>query len=53
MVDFSVATTKKTGQQIFPHPLLLHCCWIRDPGWIKVRIRDPEETSRIRNTARF
>ncbi len=24
---------------------------IRDPGWVKIRIRDPEKTSRIRNTA--
>jgi hypothetical protein len=23
---------------------------IRDPGWVKIRIRDPGETSRIRNT---
>jgi hypothetical protein len=24
---------------------------IRDPGWVKIRIRDPGQTSRIRNTA--
>jgi hypothetical protein len=24
---------------------------IRDPGWVKIRIRDPGSTSRIRNTA--
>jgi hypothetical protein len=24
---------------------------IRDPGWVKIRIRDPRYTSRIRNTA--
>ncbi len=21
-------------------PLLFWCCWIRDPGWIKIRIRN-------------
>jgi hypothetical protein len=26
---------------------------IRDPGWVKIRIRDPGQTSRIRNTEKF
>ncbi len=26
---------------IFFHPLFCCCFWIRDPGWIKIRIRDP------------
>jgi hypothetical protein len=30
-------------------PLFSCCFWIRDPGWVKIRIRDPGLTSRIRN----
>ncbi len=33
----------------FSPPLLL-LFWIRDLGWVKIRIRDPGKTSRIRNT---
>jgi hypothetical protein len=35
--------TKKVGQHIFP-PLCC-CCWIRDRGWIKTRIRDKHQGS--------
>ncbi len=40
----------------FFHPSLLLLFWdpgsgIRDPGWVKIRIRDQGQTSRIRNTA--
>jgi hypothetical protein len=31
--------TKKVEQIFFPL-LFCCCCWIRDPGWIKLRIRD-------------
>ncbi len=33
--------TKKVWQQIFFTPLFCCCFWIRDPGWVKIRIRDP------------
>ncbi len=40
---------KKVEQKIF-FPLLLRCCcWIRDPGWQKIRICN---TDRVRNTVR-
>ncbi len=39
--------TKKVDQLIFPPPLLL---LLLDPGWMKIRIRDPGWISRIRNT---
>jgi hypothetical protein len=38
---------KKVGQLTFPPPLLL---LLLDPRWMKIMIRDPGETSRIRNT---
>jgi hypothetical protein len=39
----------KVGQLIFsPFSPFSFCCWIRDPGWTKIRIR--EKTSRIRST---
>ncbi len=37
-------------KNFFFTPLFSTCFWIRDPGWVKIRIRDPGETSRIRNT---
>ncbi len=43
--------TKKVLPQIFFHPsLFCSCFWIRDPGWVKIRIRVPKYTFRIRNT---
>jgi hypothetical protein len=48
--------TKKVWQHIFFHPFF----WIRDPGWVKIRIRDKHPGSatltkmtRIRNTGFF
>jgi hypothetical protein len=47
-----VATTKGMTTNFFP-PLSFVAVLgseIRDPGWVKIRIRDPGETSRIRST---
>jgi hypothetical protein len=44
---------KKGMTTIFFSPLSFIAIFgseIRDPGWVKIRIRDPGETSRIRNT---
>ena len=45
-------------KKFFFTPLFSTCFWIRDPrsgirdpGWVKIRIRDPGQTSRIRKTA--
>jgi hypothetical protein len=35
-------TTKKCMTKIFFSPLFCSCFWIRDPRWVKIRIRDPE-----------
>jgi hypothetical protein len=32
--------TKKVRQQIFFTPLFCCCFWVRDSGWVKIRIRD-------------
>ncbi len=60
-----VATKLGTKTNFFFAPLICCCFWIRDPrsgsgmgknqdpGWVKIRIRDPELTSRIRNTGRL
>jgi hypothetical protein len=34
-------TDKKVWQQIVFTPLFCCCFWIWDPGWVKIRIRDP------------
>ncbi len=41
---------KKLGQQNFPSLLFCCCFWILYPGWIKIKIWDPDK-SRICNTA--
>ncbi len=38
-------TTKKVCQQIFFIPLFCCCIWIRDPAWVKIRIRDKHPRS--------
>ncbi len=37
----SVATKKVMTTIFFFKPLFCSCFWIRDPGWVKIRIRDP------------
>ena len=32
--------TKNFLTNIFFHPLFCSCFWIRDPGWVKIRIQD-------------
>ncbi len=32
--------TKKYDNQFFFTSLFCCCFWIRDPGWVKIRIRD-------------
>jgi hypothetical protein len=39
--------TKKIEQQIFSHLLFCCCCWIQDPVWIKIKIRDKHPGSAI------
>ncbi len=40
---------KKGGTTCFVFPAFCCCSWIWDPGWIKIRIRDPRQSSQIRN----
>jgi hypothetical protein len=44
------AATKIGRKKNFSPLLFWFCCWIRDPGWIEIRLRDPGLTPRIGNT---
>ncbi len=41
---------KKVGRLMYSFPSSFSCCWIRDPGMEKFRIRDSGYTTRIRKT---
>jgi hypothetical protein len=47
--NFIFVAKKMVGEKKFIPLLFWCCCWIRDPGWIKIGIRDKHPGSATRH----
>ncbi len=43
--NYMIFVATKNGRTTFFSPPFRRCCWIRDSGWIKIRIRDKHSES--------